>query len=368
MKTSELETPALVLDLAALDANLHRMRDRAMAAGKQLRPHFKTHKCSHLARRQLEVGPCVGGCVAKLSEAEVLINAGIDEILITSPVVAAEKMARLVDAVSGHPKLLTAVDNFDHALAFDRLARHAGIRLPVVMDVNPDMGRTGVNFADAGSLARQLAALPGLELRGIQCYAGNLQHLADFTERAKKSRSVLGRAAKLLRELRRDGLPLPIFTGAGTGTSEIDFALPELTDLQVGSYCVMDAEYAAIGGETGTLGELYHPALKVLTEVVSCNQPDFVTVDAGLKALYFTPAAPPLVMQNGRMRTDYRYQWFGDEHGRLYFPGVRPALGTRFELCLPHCDPTVNLYDNIFVAADDAVVDCWPVDLRGCVR
>ncbi|MBN8217216.1 MAG: alanine racemase [Spirochaetes bacterium] len=340
------------------------MRDLARGAGKMLRPHAKTHKCSRLAARQWATGGCVGICAAKLAEAEVLLEAGIPEVLITSPVVAAARVARLVALAARFPGLRVVVDARENALALASAARQAGITLEVLVDVDPEMGRTGVSFAAAADFAQWVAVQDGLRLRGLQCYAGHLQHIENAEERASRSRALLGRAAEVFRRLRASGLPIDLLTGAGTGTAEADLGIPDLSDLQVGSYCVMDAEYLKLGGADGRRFDRFQPALTLLSTVISANHADFVTIDAGLKQLYFTPDAPPLPI--GRPGT-WRYEWFGDEHGRLFPPpgGARPALGERVELILPHCDPTINLHDLLWVTQGDTVVDAWEIDLRG---
>ena len=175
----------------------------------------------------------------------------------------------------------------------------------------------------------------------------------------------MGMAADIFRNLKGSGLELDIFTGTGTGTAEADLSMPELTDIQVGSYCVMDAEYLNLGGDEGGRFDCFKPAITLLSTVISVNRQDFVTVDAGLKQLYYTPGAPPEVV--GRIGGEWRYEWFGDEHGKIYHPpdASKPSLGEIIELLLPHCDPTINLHDCIWVTRKNNVIDRWNIDLRG---
>lgn len=157
-----------------------------------------------------------------------------------------------------------------------------------------------------------------------------------------------------------------IFTGGGIGTFDIDTEVPEITDLQAGSYCLMDAEYGSLSGSTvGENLSVFKPSLRLLTSVISVNQEDFVTVDAGLKAVYFTPHAPPYVL-NPAGRT-WRYEWFGDEQGKVFFghEDMKPCLGDLIELSASHCDPTVNLYDFIWIIRNGEVIGKWEIDLRG---
>jgi D-serine deaminase-like pyridoxal phosphate-dependent protein len=364
----ELDTPCLTLDIDIFEDNLALMRDFVTASGKKLRPHVKTHKCSEIAKRQLAAGGCAGLCAAKVSEAEGLIDAGLTDILITSPVVTGQKISALMECAKA-ARAMTVVDNRDNADALNLAANESCLRLKILVDINPAMGRTGVACEEAMELGKYIASLPNLELMGIQCYAGNLQHIGNFKQRYESSLLVMRRAAEVFRQFKLAGLNCEIFTGAGTGTFNIDSEVPEITDFQVGSYCVMDAEYLQTGGKANPKRfDLFKPALSLQASVISVNQPGFVTVDAGLKALYYTPHAPPIALnQTG---SGWKYEWLGDEHGRVYFPEscMKPALGSRIELSASHCDPTINLFDSMWIVKDNIVIDCWKIDLRGCCR
>ena len=366
MRKNELDTPSLIVDLDLFEYNLAVMRDFAQAAGKKLRPHAKTHKCPEIAKRQLAAGNCAGICAAKLSEAEKLADHGIREILITSPVTAPWKIARVGDLNRRIGGLQLTVDDPEQ---IRRLAAQGTRETPVhvLIDVDPEMGRTGVPFAEAPELARFIAGFPTLVLDGVQCYAGHLQHIPSYTERAAQSTRLMSAGAEVFRLLRSEFPSCRIFTGAGTGTSPADLKIPELTDIQVGSYCVMDSEYLGVAHG----GPAYAPALRLLASVISCHRPGEATIDAGTKALYVTPGAPPLVIENGVIRSKFTYDWsFGDEHGRLTYPPKVGFLtpGTRLELIVSHCDPTINLFDELYAVRGDEVVDRWPIALRGCCR
>lgn len=369
MRKAQLDTPCLVLDIDIFEKNLTLMRDYVLNQNKMLRPHVKTHKCSAIARLQLANGGCAGLCTAKISEAEKLIECGITNILVTSPIVTETKIKRLFDCFEQAPELMVVVDNKENAelLNATALARKNELPLGVLIDINPEMGRTGVNYDDALPLAEFVNSLPGLQLKGIQCYAGLVQHIKDFEERRTSSLALMNKAAEVFHKMQQAGLPVKIFSGTGTGTFDIDTAIPEITDLQVGSYCVMDAEYCNIGSKNNNKNFLtFKPSLSLLTSVISVNQSDFVTVDAGLKALYFTPDAPPYVLNPSG--SGWRYEWFGDEQGKLFFDHaeIKPELGDMIELSASHCDPTINLYDSIWVVRDGEVIDKWTIDLRGC--
>ena len=362
---SMLDTPCLTLDINIFEKNLALMHNFVTAAGKKMRPHIKTHKCSEIAKMQLRTDGCVGLCAAKVSEAAELIAAGLSDILITSPVVTDQKIAVLMKCAEDASGIMVVVDNKENADALCRAAAESCLKLKVLVDIDPVMGRTGVAYEDALELGKYIASLPSLELNGIQCYAGHIQHLKFFEQRHESSLSAMRRAAEVYHQFKREGLNCKIFTGAGTGTFNIDCEVPEITDFQVGSYCVMDAEYLQVGGKINPdRFDLFKPALSLQASVISVNQPDFVTIDAGLKTLYYTPHAPPMVLSPAG--SGWRYEWFGDEHGRVYFPlGMKPALGSRIELTAPHCDPTINLFDSMWITRDNVVIDCWKIDLRG---
>ncbi|QSH41619.1 DSD1 family PLP-dependent enzyme [Lentisphaerota bacterium ZTH] len=366
LSKNELDTPCLILDVDLFEENLHYMNKWAAAAGKKLRPHVKTHKCVEIARRQLAGTENAGVCAAKVSEAEVLVNSGIDQVLVTSPVVTPFKIKRLLNCLAKTNDIIVVVDNPENVEELNSAALSSNLCLSVLVDINPDMGRTGADYPAVIPLAEQVHSKPGLRLKGIQCYAGIVQHIEGFEERRRASLKVMLKAAELFRKMRASGLPVEVFSGAGTGTYDIDTEIAEVTDLQVGSYCVMDAEYCNISSRSGDLFTTFHPALTLLAHVISTNQSDFVTVDAGLKAMYFTPHAPPHLLNPAGK--GWVFNWFGDEHGRVYSPHIelKPRLGDVIELNLAHCDPTINLYDSIWVARNGRIIDRWQVDLRGC--
>jgi len=360
----KLDTPCLVVDQDKLEQNIRAMQTHVIRFGKKLRPHAKTHKCSRIAKMQMEAG-AVGICVAKVSEAEVLVRSGVKGTLITSPVVTDYKISRLMDCLSLDPELMVVADNPVNEQKLNDEAKRRGLRLNVLVDLDPGMGRTGVPYKDGLAMGQTIHSLPGLRLRGVQCYAGHVQHIASFEERLRTSLGWMEQAADVVRQLREKGLPCEIFTGSGTGTCEIDNKIPDLTDLQAGSYTMMDAEYLSIGSsENPSRFEKFPPALTLLTSVINTNHADHVTVDAGLKALYHDGATPYVLNPTF---PDLEYAWRGDEHGQIAFSAgsVRFELGDVLELVVSHCDPTVNLFDVLYMTRNDIVTDIWPADMRG---
>jgi D-serine deaminase-like pyridoxal phosphate-dependent protein len=362
----ELPTPALLLDLDAFERNLRRMSAFLDARGKGFRPHAKTHKCPLIAARQLQAG-AVGVCAAKVSEAAVLVNAGIGRVLVTSPVATAEK-ARLLAELAREAEQLDVVVDADAGLSLLRQAvagqgsEHPG--LGILVDVDVAMGRTGTRDRDRiCRLAERAAQAPGLRFRGIQHYAGHLMHVAPHAERRERSLALWESVAGIVETLRAAGLPPPIVTGAGTGTYDIDSEVACLTDLQVGSYIFMDQEYRLIGARSGDLFDDFEVALQVATTAISQPLEGMVTVDGGYKAFASDSVEPePLGLPGARFR------FAGDEHGVLILDGGQqePILGSVQRFITPHCDPTVNLYDYYWICREGRAIEIWPIAARGC--
>lgn len=361
----QLNTPVLVIDREALDRNLARMVDYARERNALLRPHAKTHKSVELARRQIAAG-AIGVCCAKLGEAEALADGGIDGILITSPVVSAPGIQRLAALHARMRELIVVVDHPDNAAA---LAAAATPERPihVIIDIDPGIRRTGVPSPDAAlALAAAIQALPALRYRGVQMYCGVQQHIAKFKERETAIQNRMEYLKAIIERLAAAGAAPEIITGAGTGTHRIDGALGVFTEWQVGSYVFMDRQYTDCD-LTGDGGAAFEYALFVDARVISCNTPGMATIDAGFKALA-TDGGPPVVVAGAPAGA--MFVFMGDEHGAVIDPSTKHAwkLGDLVRLAVPHCDPTVNLYDSYHVLAGDTLEAIWPVSARGRSR
>jgi D-serine deaminase-like pyridoxal phosphate-dependent protein len=346
-------TPALMLDGDALDRNIATMARRAQ--GVSLRPHAKSHKSAFIARRQIAAG-AAGVCCAKLAEAEALADAGIADILITSPVIGADNAAR-AGALARRIALAVVID---HDMAAPDLAAHApGLR--VVIDVDVGLGRTGVAAPQQAVAVARAAAAAGLRVDGVQAYGGSWQHIAGAETRAAAMRAGMVRAQEAVAALRAEGFAVTRITGGGTGTATADLALGFLTELQPGSYVFMDRQYRdALGGDADGA---FEQSLFVASRVISINAPDWVTIDAGIKA-FSTDAGLPAIAEPRWAGS--RYFFFGDEHGGVTRPeGAPVSLGERILLIPPHCDPTVNLYDRYRLLRGGAWAGEAPIEARG---
>lgn len=363
---ARLATPALVCDLDDLDANVQRMARNAAEAGVALRPHVKTHKSSYVARRQLAAG-AAGLAFAKLSEAEVVLRAisldGDDRrvsTLITSPVIGDALARRAVD-LSARCDLLVTVDAVEGVIELARCADEEGDELSVLCDVDVGLGRTGVATTEqALRVLEEIQRHPRLHFAGLQGYGGHLQHIAGHELRREATVIATERFADVVAAFESRGQPVAIRTGGGTGTASLDIELGVLNELQCGSYVFMDREYRDALGDD--IDGRFAQSLFIAATVISANHPNYVTVDAGFKAMA-TDAGPPLVVDH----EEATFAFFGDEQG-LVAHGAQDRLrrGQRLLLVPPHCDPTVDRYDVMWLVRGDVVEGVAPITARGC--
>ena len=360
----DLDTPCLCVDLDRLEANLDRMQTTVARNGIASRPHAKTHKCPAVARLQIATGS-VGVCTAKVSEAEVMFEHGVEQILLTTVNVSPRKIRRAMYLRKWCGGFVQAVDTAANARDLSDAAAEAGVVADVTVDVDPGGHRTGVPpGAPALELARFVDTLPGLRLRGLLCYDGGSQHVTGFAERRRRALANLEAAADTAERMKRSGLDTGIFSGGGTGTYNIDHETPGLTDVQVGSYVFMDAQYLGIGGADDP--EVYSdfaPALTVLTTVLNDQYEGRATTDAGAKANTINRPWPIVAGETGMSYTSG-----SDEFGTIRYEADASRtyrVGDKLELIVSHCDPVVNLYDQLYGVRGDRVEAVWPIAARG---
>jgi D-serine deaminase-like pyridoxal phosphate-dependent protein len=359
-----LDTPALLIELPALKRNIARMAELAASRGIGLRPHAKSHKSVEIARAQIEAG-AIGVSCATLGEAQVMVEAGIPGVLVTSPVVGANKVRRLVELArqAGPGQLMVVVDHPNNVEALANEASGLGYRLPVLVDYHSGYHRTGVaNAESAVDLARKIATTDTLVLRGLQAYGGNVQHIGDRRQREEAAAGLRRNAAAVVAAIEAAGMQVDIVTGVGTGTHDFDSSARVFTEMQPGSYLFMDSAYLDALTDASHAAP-FETSLFVQSTVVSVNAKDWVTVDAGIKSLA-TDSGKPLAARG--IAGASQYEFFGDEHGKLIGdPAHRPSLGERIEFVTSHCDPTVNLHSFYHVVDGDTLVDIWPIQARG---
>jgi D-serine deaminase-like pyridoxal phosphate-dependent protein len=365
MAFDALDTPVLLVDQAAADRNIERMFRHFRGGVVSVRPHLKTVKSPAFARRLLDAG-ARGVCVAKLSEAEVMAAAGIEDILITTELAGSPKLERLVALLRDHSQIKLVIDSVAGADALARALDRAALSAAVLIDLDVGQRRCGVlPGAPALELAGHVRKLAALRLVGVQGYEGHLQLLADASARERQCRDALAQLTGTAEALRAAGHDIRIVTTGGTGTAFTCGSCPGITEVQPGSFVFMDTSYGRV------LGGEFEPALTVLTTVISCPRAGEAVVDAGLKSLstdsgFAEPKDGP----------GLSYRPAGDEHGILSWnAAARGAasergleVGDRVELIPSHIDTTVNLHDHYHVCVGDRVDAVWPISARGKVQ
>ncbi len=354
-----VRTPALILDIDALDRNIATMVLLAKSMGVALRPHAKSHKCVEIAQRLQRAG-AIGVSCATIAEAEAMAHDGVNGILITSPMATADQLERLGRLLSRGADVAAVADHPQNADAYAALAKSSGRRMDVFIDFDFGMGRAGcVEVQDAVALAQRIDRHVSLQLRGVQAYWGHLQQVVPMDERQRLASEQHDRLRGLIAALSGAGLRPEIVSGAGTGTHAIDGRTGLFTELQPGSFLFMDSCYGA--SLTTEAGNPFAPSLFLAASVVSANHPGRVIVNAGLKA-FATDSGKPEPRRGAPSGASYRFM--GDEHGAVDFEGQAPGLGDTIEFLTSHCDPTVNLHAAYQVVRGEEVVDIWPIMAR----
>jgi D-serine deaminase-like pyridoxal phosphate-dependent protein len=361
---ADIPTPALLIDADVLESNISKLATHARDRGLGVRPHAKTHRCPEIARRQVAAG-ALGVACAKLGEAEVMASAGIPGLLITTEIVAPEAVNRLMSLLGRAPDTTVVIDNVENARQLSEVASSSGgLTVGVLLDLDVGARRTGVQpGGPALQLALQISQLPHLRLRGLQAYAAQASHQTGWNERRQSSQAALSLVSETASLLQEAGLEMSVVAGSSTGTYDIDSELDCLTELQCGSYSVMDTEYRLIGGRESEEFCDFGMALSVMATVISVRSEELVIVDAGTKAFATDCPMVPVAVD----RPELTYSWAGDEHGRLAVAEstAAPALGERLRFYPPHCDPTMNLYDRVYVVRNGHPEDIWSISARG---
>ncbi len=346
-----LDSPQLLLDLDVLDANLARLLAACRERGVDLRVHFKSLKCGGLARYLAAAG-VRGFLAAKLNEAEVLADAGITDILIANQIVGPLKLRRLAQ-LANRVRLRVCVDDAGNVADLAAAARAAGATLGVLVEVDVGMSRCGVEPGEpALALARRIRAEDSLRFDGLQGYDGHLQLLDDPAEKRASCLAALERLVGTRRLIEEAGIPVAVVTGAGTGTWEYVAGYPGVTEIQPGSFLLMDCAYHAVRPEFGC-------ALSVLTTVVS-RRPAWYVLDAGSKAIS-RDFGTPIV----KGRTGEQVDRLSEEHTRVSCGPEGPKVGERREVIPAHCCATMNLHRRCLAVRKGRVEAEWPIEASG---
>jgi 3-hydroxy-D-aspartate aldolase len=353
-----VDTPALILDLDAFERNIERMAQTVGASGIRLRPHAKSHKCPEIARRQIAAG-AVGVCAQKVSEAEALVDGGVEDVFVSNEIVGARKLERLA-RLARRARVSVCVDDPHNVIDLDRAAAAAGARLDVLVEVNVGGDRCGVEPCEpVVALASEVNAARHLRFAGIHAYHGRAQHLRSVSARRAAIAAAIELAHQTRSLLDRNGIDCPTVTGAGTGTFVFEMRSGVYNELQPGSYIFMDADYDR---NDWSGFPRFEQSLFVLSTVMSRPTPGRAILDAGMKALSVDSGMPIIMGWPG-----VSYLQASDEHGQLAIgpDAAGPRLGEKLMLIPGHCDPTVNLHDWYVCVRDGVVEALWPISARG---
>ena len=352
LSIEDLDTPALLINGPALTRNLDTMAAFFSGRKSQLRPHFKSHKCTTLAKRQLQAGSIIGFTCAKLAEAEVMAEHGLDNLLIANQVLGERKIERLVK-LAAKIKLTVAVDHPEQIAALSRAADRSGATVGILVEVDIGMGRCGVEPGKPGlELARQIIQSPGLDFQGIQAYEGHLVHTDDLGLRTERVRYAMGQAVATRRMIEDAGIPVAVISGGSTSTYQITGEMDGVDEIQAGTYPTMDWRY-------GELAPEFEVALSVLTRVISVR-PGEAVLDIGAKG-----AGNEFGLPRIRDFPEVEIPHFLAEEHCIIRNAPAWKMGQPLHLIPSHACTTCNLHRQMFVHENGRVVDVWPIEGSG---
>lgn len=355
MPESQIQTPALIVDLDALERNIRRMGRIASTMGVEHRLHAKMHKSVDIARLQQELGGACGICCQKVSEAEVFVRAGFDNVLISNQVRDPVKIDRLARLPLNGARILCLVDDPSNVVDLSAAAQRHGTQIECLVEMECGAGRCGViTTAEVVAIAKSIAAASQLQFAGIQAYHGPMQHIQSMAEREQTFAGLLIQVKEAIAALSSVGLPCQIVTGGGTGSYRLEAGSGVYNELQCGSYAFMDAHYGR------TEGLEWEHALFILSGIISHVRPDQAICDAGLK-VQSVDSGLPVIFGRG----DVEYIQCSDEHGVIADPAGVLAINEKLRLIPGHCDPTCNMHDWYVGVRDGKVETLWPVSARG---
>jgi len=346
-----LDSPQLLVDLDIVDKNLRHLFEVCRQREVAVRVHFKSLKCTGLARHIADAG-AQGFLAAKLNEAEALVAAGLTDVFIANEIVGPIKLQRLA-ALARRASIRVCVDCTENAEQLGRAAHDAGASLGVLVEVDTGMHRCGVEPGEpALVLARQITAIPGLRFVGLQGYDGHIQMLPDPAERKKKCEESLEKLVGTRRHIERAGVPVEVVTGGGTGTWEFFSAYEGVTEIQPGSFVMMDCAYHQVRPE-------FDCALSILTTVISRRAGQYV-LDAGSKAISCDFGSPVI-----KGRPHDRVLKLSEEHARVEADDPSVKIGDHREVLPAHCCATMNLHRTCVAHRSGRIEALWPIEASG---
>lgn len=350
----QLDTPALLIDLDALERNIAAMASDIKMRGSAWRPHSKANKSPAIAHLELAAGAIGIGC-AKLGEAEVMAASGIDNIMVPNQVVGPIK-ARRAAALATRTRLILAVDSEIQARQLDEAARAVGSHPEAVIEIDTGMNRGGqLPGDDALRLAESIANMQGLKMTGVMTWEGHCMKIADPVEREAAIRASVGQLVDLAEQMRVRGIPIDIVSAGGTGTYLTTASIEGVTEVQAGGGIWGDQMYLNLGANV-------EPALTIMAQVVSRPRSDRILTDAGRKTVDPSNLAP--IPQNV---PPYKEQAFSAEHGKIILiePSDTPGVGDRIFYRVGYSDQCNHLHENFYGIRNGVVETVWPVLARG---
>jgi len=341
MDAADIQTPALVIDLDALERNIRKMGAFAKAHHMHLRVHAKTHKSLDIAKLQIEIGNATGICCQKVSEAEVFARGGIRDVMITNQIRDLTKIDRLARLPTLGARVLVCLDDPANVADLSAAAIHHGTLIECLVEIDCGAERCGVTAIPAiVEIARAIVAAPALKFGGLHAYQGAMQHLHSYGDREAKIDAAVAMVKKAVAALTNEGMACQIVTGGGTGRYPFEAASGVYNELQCGSYAFMDADYGRLLDRDGRRldSSEWENALFLLTSVMSHPKPDKAVCDAGLKVQSVDSGLPVMFG-----RQDVTYVACSDEHGVIDDPQGLLRVNEKLRLVPGHCDPTCNI-------------------------
>jgi len=357
----EIDTPALLIDLPAMEKNLKTMTVFFKGKKAKLRPHVKLHKATPvLAHMQLEAGRTIGVTCAKLSEAEIMAKAGIKDILIANQIVGTRKIQRLVN-LAAYSEVMVAVDSFENIAELSKAAYAKGVRLRVLVEVNIGHNRCGVEpYEQCLQMARAVSEAPGLRFMGLMGYDGHCTRSVDASQRetcARKANTIL---VETKQYIEKAGLKIKVVSGSGTYTYKYANQLKGITEIQAGTYLLMDTTFREAGVTDFEL------TLTVLSTIISRQMREgaenIAVIDMGRKAMHTHYGLPEVKSPQGAKAIG-----LSQEHGKVELNGEARELkvGDKLEWWVRDANDTINLYNKFYAVRDDIVEAVWDIPGRG---
>ncbi len=350
----EIETPALLLYADRLEQNIDKMATFFSEIECNLRPHFKTHRLAVIAQKQIKAG-VRGITCAKISEAKVLVESGVRDVLIANQIIGERKLEQLA-GLAHHSDIIVAVDNVENASQMSAIAVKRGVKINILIEFDVGLNRCGVGTQEeALTLVRTILNLKGVRLRGLMGYEGHTVMIPDYERRKSECRKALARLIKVRDFLQKNGISIEIVSAGGTGTYDIAAHYPGITEVQAGSYATMDTQYRRIGID-------FEIALSLMTTIISHPTEEKYILDTGSKSLSNDMGMPELIEAPGAV-----IDAMHEEHVRILWknPTRNLKIGDKLECYPSHGCTTINLHDCCYLIRNDIVEAVWQMGARG---